>query len=115
MAGFYRGSTPKFKITPNGGYSVSDLGVPSVTLSQELVFKDLPVEIDTENNCIIAKLSYKDSLNFVAGVSAQLQCIWTNDSDDPEEINVVPFAPHDLQVFENRIEFEFDENGNVIE
>lgn len=113
MAGFYRGSTPTFKITPQG-YSVTDLGTPVVTLSQEYAFKELPVEIDTANNCVIARLSYSDSLQFVGDTVAQLQCVWTNETD-PENPKVVPFAPHEVMVLENYVQFTFNEDGTVKE
>lgn len=112
MAGFFRGSTPIFKLTPTG-YSVTELGVPTVTLSQELVFKELEATIDAGNNCVIAKLAYKDSLNFVAGVDAHLQVVWTDESGDAPV--VVPFNAHDVKVFENHVEFTFDDDGTVIE
>lgn len=110
MAGFYRGSTPTFKLTVNGA-NIRNLGTPTVVLTQDLVFVELEPAVNATGNYITATLPYADSLRFVPGVKASLQAVWT---DDDSHL-AVPFPAHELDVFQTHVEFEFDADGTVIE
>ena len=112
MPGIYRGSTPTFKFKPIG-VDISDLGDPTVTITQELVFLELATEVDTDENCLLAYLDYADSLLLVPGVKASIQAVYTDESGDTPK--VVPFSVHELDVYQTHVEFEFDEEGTVVE
>lgn len=72
----YRGSTPTLKFTPTNGMQVSDLGTPTVAISQNLVFITPTITIDAANNCIKAKLTEEETLQLVAGVETKVQEAW---------------------------------------
>lgn len=80
----FQGSTPIIKYTPINGMKVADLGEPSIFIEQPLVFIEIPPEditIDTNNNCIIAKLKEEDSLSLTGGIAANLQVCFVKDDD----------------------------------
>ena len=103
MPGFYRASTPTFKVTPVG-YSVSSLGTPAMFLSQGEVYTDLECTVNAASNSVTATLSYEDSLRYVPDIPATLQVVWTDSND-----NVVAFPEHQLNVLQTHVEFIYDE------
>ena len=99
MAAIYRGTTPTFKLTPTG-YNVSQLGTPSLVISQDMVFISLDDEIvvDTVNNCVKAKLPVEESVRLVPGLTASIQLLFDDGT------SAVAFAPHEFEVLESLVE-----------
>lgn len=106
MPAFYRGSTPTIRLKPLGGLRVSDLGTPTVAMTQNLVYfsvSDEDIEIDTASNSISFKLPYQDSLRFVADVPTRLQQVWQKDDG-----STVVFPVHEIEVYDTIVNIEDD-------
>lgn len=88
------------------GVHVSELGTPTLAISQELVYLEPPVTVDDENNCVEATLSESDTLQLVANSEARLQMVWTDESTQ----TVIRFPVHQIQVLESVSEGSLSEN-----
>lgn len=102
----YRGSTPTIRMSPLNGMNVSELGTPTIAISQELVYLDPEVEVDTENNRVSVTLTEQESLQLVAGVETRVQMMWANNEDG----TVIRFPVHEVVVMESVTEELLDEN-----
>ena len=99
MSAIYRGTSPTFKLTPRG-YTVSELGTPSVVIAQDMVFISLDdeVTVDAVNNCVVATLPIEECLRLVPGLPASVQLLFDDGT------NAVAFAPNDFDVLESLVE-----------
>lgn len=72
----YRGSTPTIYISPTNGMQVSDLGEPTIAISQDIAFLTPDVTVDTANNRLVVTLTEDDTLSLTEGVETYLQAVY---------------------------------------
>ena len=90
----YRGSTCRIIFKPLDGINVSDLGEPSIAISQELAFLTPDPVVDTENNRVYADLTEEETLTLVDGAETKAQIAYV----DTEAESVIRFPVHDIRV-----------------
>lgn len=90
----YRGSTCRIVFKPLGGINVSELGEPSIAISQELAFLTPDPVVDTENNRVYADLTEEETLTLVDGAETKAQIAYV----DTEAETVIRFPIHDIRV-----------------
>lgn len=95
----YRGSTPTIYISPSNGMSVSDLGEPTVAISQDIAFLTPDVEVDTTNNRLIVSLDEEDTLSLTEGVETYIQAVYEGTNG-----NIIRFPMHPVTVVGTLIE-----------
>lgn len=103
-----RGSTPTIRMRPlTNDISVADLGTPSVAITQDMVYLNPDVDVDTTNNYISFTLTEDETLQLVAGVSTSIQQIWKDSND-----NIIRFPIHELLV-EDTLIAGFDDTEDI--
>ncbi len=77
-----RGSTPLIKVYFKTDLHVSDLGTPSIAISQDLVLLTPEVNIATDEGgpFVYCTLTEEESLLLTANRNAQVQLTWVNGS-----------------------------------
>lgn len=104
MTGYiFRGSTPRIKMKPPNGFSVSDLGIPTIIFSQDFSVLEKSgndIEIDAANNAISVKLTEAETLAFDSSAKVSIQQIWHDD----ESANVVRFPVHQIGVMNTLVD-----------
>lgn len=75
-----RGSTPLIKVYFQTDVAISDLGTPSIAISQDLVLLQPDVSLASDENgpFLYCTLTEEESLLLTAGLSAQVQVTWAN-------------------------------------
>lgn len=89
----YRGSTPTIYIQPTNGMHVSELGEPSVAISQDLAFITPDVVVDTENNRLVVYLTEDETLMLTERVETQIQAVY-----EGENGQIYRFPVHNISV-----------------
>lgn len=95
----YRGSTPTIYISPTNGMSVSDLGTPTVAISQDVEFLVPDVTVDSANNRLVVELTEEDTLSLTEGVETYIQAIY-----DDGNGSIIRFPMHPITVVGTLIE-----------
>lgn len=76
-----RGSTATIKVYVKTDVHVSDLGTPILSISQNLVLLEPPVQDGTDQNGYFVQctLTEEESLLLTAGINVQVQLTWVKD------------------------------------
>lgn len=95
MLSMYRGSTPTFRLAISNDVDMSELGTPTMVISQDLVMISLTddIVVDAESHYIEAKLPVEQSLRLVPGIKAEIQQAWYS-----EDGSVISFPAHEFTV-----------------
>lgn len=102
-----RGSTPTIRMRPlTNDILVSDLGTPAVAITQDMVYLNPDVTVDSVNNYISFKLTEDETMSLVPGMATYIQQIWKNETNG----DVVRFPIHEL-IVEDTLLSIFDEEG----
>jgi len=108
-----RGSTPTIKMRPlTNDILVSDLGTPAVAITQDMVYLNPEVTVNTTDNYISFTLTEEETLQLVPGVSTYIQQIWKDENTG----NVIRFPLHELIVGDTLISaFDDTEDNTPVE
>lgn len=98
----YRGSTATITMRPPTGLSVSSMGTPKIVITQELVYLEPTVTVQSASNSISCKLTEEQSLQLVAGAVTEVQQMWKDGNG-----NITRFPVHKISV-ERSLAEEFD-------
>lgn len=98
----WRGSTPTITMRPPTGMNVSNMGTPKIVITQELVYLEPTVTVNSAANSISCKLTEEQSLQLVAGAATEVQQMWKSGTGD-----ILRFPVHNISV-ERSIAEEFD-------
>lgn len=81
------------KFRPSGNLNVSDLGEPSIAISQNHAFISPDnIVVDGTNNCVYADLTEEDTIQLTANVQTKAQLAFVKNEQ------VVRFPIHDITV-----------------
>lgn len=95
----YRGSTPTIRMSPTNGMLVSDLGTPTLGISQELVFLNPEVTVNVSENYIQTTLTEAETLQLAENVETEIQQSWAK-----EDGTVIRFPVHKVEVRSSVVE-----------
>lgn len=87
---------------PPTGMDVSNMGTPKIVITQELVYLEPTVTVNSAANSISCKLTEEQSLQLVAGAATEVQQMWKSGTGD-----ILRFPVHNISV-ERSIAEEFD-------
>jgi len=89
----YRGSHCRLKFYPQDGISVSSLGDPLISITQENYYLEPDVTVDTTHNCVYADLTEEDTLMMADGIKTECQVAYVT-----QQGVVTRFPVHTLDV-----------------